>query len=203
MRLLERNDCEMPVARKGVTVLVLFAVSSMFAPWTTADAQATAPQSGTGREAEGVSDKPPEFEVASIKLIPPGAPRQTGIEVYPGGRVVIYGAGLKALTATAFHLSYWQVSGGDAWTAEDGYNIEAKPPEGLQRNIKDLRHTLFDIEDVRLRGMLQALLIDRFHLKYHREAKNRRCVPAGTERKNASASSKGGRFRAAGPYAGP
>jgi uncharacterized protein (TIGR03435 family) len=161
----------MPVARKGVTVLVLFAVSSMFAPWTTADAQAIAPQSGTAREAEGVFDKLPEFEVASIKLIPPGAPHKTGIEVYPGGRVVIYGAGLKALTATAFHLSYWQVSGGDAWTAEAGYNIEAKPPEGLQRSIKDLRHTLFDIEDVRLRGMLQALLIDRFHLKYHRETK--------------------------------
>ena len=68
-------------------------------------------------------------------------------------------------------MSYWQVSGGDAWTAEAGYNIEAKPPEDLQRSIKDLRHTLFDIEDARLRGMLQALLIDRFHLKYHRETK--------------------------------
>ena len=92
----------MSIARQGMTVLVLLAVSSMFAVWTTAYAQATAPQGGTARKAEGVSEKLPEFEVASVKLIPPGAPRQTGIEVYPGGRVVIYGAGL---TLSCYRLS--------------------------------------------------------------------------------------------------
>jgi hypothetical protein len=164
VRVLGTANCEMSIARKGVTVLVLFAVSSMFAVWTTAYAQATEPQSGTASKAESVSGKLPEFEVASIKLIPPGAPHRTGLDVYPGGRVVISGASLKSLAATAFHLSYWQVSGGDAWTAEAGYNIEAKPSEELQRSIKNLTHSLFDIEDARLRGMLQALLIDRFHL---------------------------------------
>jgi len=41
----------------------------------------------------------------------------------------------------------------------------------MQPNIKDLRHTLFGIEDEHLREMLQALLIDRFQLKFHRETK--------------------------------
>ena len=94
-----------------------------------------------------------------------------GVEVYPGGRVVISGLSLKALTATAFRLSYWQISGGDAWTEKDDYNVEAKPAENLRSSIKDLRHTLFGIEDEHLREMLQALLIDRFQLKFHREAK--------------------------------
>lgn len=85
--------------------------------------------------------------------------------------MVIPGVEMRSLVATAFHLSYWQVSGGDAWTTKDRYNIEAKPPEDMQGSIRNLRHTWFDIEDERLRKMLQALLIDRFQLKYHRETK--------------------------------
>lgn len=113
----------------------------------------------------------PEFEVASVKPVDPNVPHMVGVEVYPGGRVVISGLSLKALTATAFRLSYWQISGGDAWTEKDDYNVEAKPAENLRSSIKDLRHTLFGIEDEHLREMLQALLIDRFQLKFHREAK--------------------------------
>ena len=120
-------------------------------------------------------DKPapelPEFEVASVKPVDPNVPHMVGVEVYPRGRVVISGLSLKALTATAFRLSYWQISGGDAWTEKDDYNVEAKPAENLRSSIKDLRHTLFGIEDEHLREMLQALLIDRFQLKFHREAK--------------------------------
>lgn len=113
----------------------------------------------------------PRFEVASIKPIDPDVPGKVGLDIYPGGRLVIPRAPLKSLVATAFHLSYWQISGGDAWTADDLYNIEAKPPEDMRRSIKNLRHTWFDIEDERLREMLQALLIDRFQLQYHGETK--------------------------------
>jgi uncharacterized protein (TIGR03435 family) len=115
----------------------------------------------------------PRFEVASIKLSVPGPDGRLhmGIEVYPGGRVEISAFRFKALVSTAFHLSGWQVSGGGAWVLKDYYTIEAKPSEEMQRSIKDLRHGLFDIEDERLREMLQALLIDRFKLKYHRETK--------------------------------
>lgn len=66
-------------------------------------------------------------------------------------------------------MSYWQISGGPAWIDKDEYNIEAKPPESVQSSIKNLRYTLFGIEDERLREMLRARLIDRFQLKLHRE----------------------------------
>jgi uncharacterized protein (TIGR03435 family) len=120
-------------------------------------------------------DKPapklPEFEVASVKPVVPNVPHMVGVRVYPGGRVVISTLSLKALIATAFRLPYWQISGGDAWTEKDEYDVEAKPAERLRSSIKDLRYTVSGIEDEHLREMLQALLIDRFQLKFHRETK--------------------------------
>jgi uncharacterized protein (TIGR03435 family) len=117
----------------------------------------------------------PRFEVASIKPSVPGPDGRLhmDIEVYPGGRIILRARTLKGLVCTAFQLSCLQVSGGEDWTRKDLYDIEAKPSTDMQRSIKDLRHTVFDIEDEHLREMLQALLIDRFQLKYHRESKTR------------------------------
>ena len=113
----------------------------------------------------------PEFEVASIKLLEPNVPREMGVKVYPGGRVVISGFSLRNLIATAFQLSYWQISGGENWTQNDEYIVEAKPEESVGSTIKDLRYTVFSIENERLRQMLQGLLAARFQLRFHRETK--------------------------------
>lgn len=122
-----------------------------------------------GQQSAAVS---PEFEVASVKPIDPKASmHMTGLQIYPGGRVVIPTASLKGLIATAFGVSYWQISGGEAWMEKDQYDLEAKPAANLQPAITNLRHGLFDIGDERLRGMLQALLADRFHLQFHLETK--------------------------------
>jgi uncharacterized protein (TIGR03435 family) len=110
------------------------------------------------------------FEVASIKPVEPDTPHMVGVRVYPGGRVVISGLSVKMLVVTAFGLSYWQISGGDSWVEKDAYNIEAKPAQSWSSRIS-LRHSLFGIDDEHLREMLQALLIDRFRLKFHRETK--------------------------------
>ncbi|HEX3940687.1 MAG TPA: M56 family metallopeptidase [Acidobacteriaceae bacterium] len=122
-------------------------------------------------QANGSSGKDlPRFEVATIKPINPGGPHLTGLTVYPGGRVVIPTVTLKSLVATAFHLDYWQVSGGDKWVDNTEYDIEAKAPTDIQWKMNP-RFSWFNIEDERLREMLQALLIDRFQLKVHRETK--------------------------------
>ena len=117
------------------------------------------------------AQEPAEFEVASVKPVVPNLPHIVGVTVYPGARLIIKGLALKDLLAAAFRLPYRQISGGDHWTKSDLYDIEAKPPENLRSNIKDLRYTLFGIEDGYLRRMLQALLIDRFQLKLHRETR--------------------------------
>jgi uncharacterized protein (TIGR03435 family) len=92
-----------------------------------------------------------------------------GVEVHPGGRIVISGLSLKALIGTAFQLSFWQISGGAPWMGQDEYYIEAMPPESWRSRKVSLKHTLFGIEDERLREMLQSLLVERFQLKFHRE----------------------------------
>jgi len=115
--------------------------------------------------------KLPEFEVASIKPVEPGVPHRVGVEIYPGARIIMSTLPLKTLVAIAFRMSYWQISGGDAWTEKDSYDIQAKPPENLLPGITTLRYSNYSIEDPHLREMLQALLIDRFQLKFHRETK--------------------------------
>jgi uncharacterized protein (TIGR03435 family) len=115
--------------------------------------------------------KLPEFDVATIKPTNPEGTSDVGVRIFPGGRVIINGAQLKSLTAMAFAMNYWQLSGGEPWMEHATFNIEAKPAENLQPPITDLSHSYWTIDDPRLRLMLQALLIDRFQLKYHHETR--------------------------------
>lgn len=97
------------------------------------------------------ADQLPRFEVATIKPVEPSAMHTVGVEVYSGGRVVLRTLSLKALICTAFQLGYWQLSGGDDWAEKAEYNVEAIPPEGVRLSLPSTRHTLFTIEDERLR----------------------------------------------------
>ena len=108
-----------------------------------------------------------QFEVASIK---PDADRGFSVRVYPGGRVLLTSMTLKSLVALAFRHNTAQVttSAGD-WIENDTYTVEAKPSESA--GITNTNYTLTDIDDQRLRGMLQALLIDRFKLRLRRETR--------------------------------
>jgi uncharacterized protein (TIGR03435 family) len=112
-----------------------------------------------------------EFEVASIKPVNPNVGHETGVKIYPGGRILIPTASLKGLIMVAFHLSYWQISGADGWMEKDEYDVQAKPPENLRGRIKNPEHSWYEMSDARLREMLQTLLIDRFQLKFHYETK--------------------------------
>lgn len=111
----------------------------------------------------------PQFEVASIKPTDMSGQVNVGVRVYPGGRVVVSGCELSTLARIAFGLTYQHLSGGPDWINEIKYDVEAVPPK--DSGVTDLRYTLFGIEDERLREMLQALLKDRFQLKFHRENK--------------------------------
>jgi uncharacterized protein (TIGR03435 family) len=113
----------------------------------------------------------PQFEVATIKPIDPtpGAMHMVGVKVFPGGRVTITTFSLKALICTAFDINYWQLKGGDAWTEKQMYDLEAKPTQTDPPVTYNVRHSNSAISDERLRQMLQALLIERFQLKFHRD----------------------------------
>jgi uncharacterized protein (TIGR03435 family) len=111
------------------------------------------------------------FEVSTIKPIDPtpGVMHMMGVKVFPGGRVTVTTFSLKEMICTAFDIQYWQLSGGDAWTEKERYDLEAKPAQTDPAITYNVRHSNFTIADPRLRLMLQALLIERFQLKVHRD----------------------------------
>lgn len=102
-------------------------------------------------------DKPPAFEVASVK---PSA-RTRGPDY--NNRFTFNPAGftgrnttLKGLAAEAYHLQLEQVVG-PKWIAENEYDIDAKAGAAATRD--------------QLALMLRALLADRFKLVQHRETR--------------------------------
>jgi uncharacterized protein (TIGR03435 family) len=97
-----------------------------------------------------------EFEVASVR---PAASNTVGstIQGLPGGRLNIRNMSLKEIIVVAWRIQPFQVAGAPAWLDSAHYDISAKSGDGA--NQSDL--TL----------MLRALLVDRFHLKFHRETK--------------------------------
>ncbi len=98
----------------------------------------------------------PQFEVASIKPSAPGQPG-TFIRMAPGGRLNINNMPLKEMIVMAWRIQPFQISGGPAWMDSAHYDISAKPEDAAKRTEVPL--------------MLQALLADRFQLKFHRETK--------------------------------
>jgi uncharacterized protein (TIGR03435 family) len=123
----------------------------------------------TERASGNTAGKLPEFEVATIKPVEPHTKGLVGPVVYPNGKVAIRRTTLKGLIEIAFQLSLWQIAGGEEWMNDTEYNIEAIPPETVSAQTLELRYSNWGIEDQHLRQMLQALLIDRFQLKFHRE----------------------------------
>jgi len=110
------------------------------------------------------------FEVATIKPPDPNMKKGSSIEIYPGGRVLLFQYSLPSLVGTAFRHSRAQIANnGGAWIQDEVFTVEAKAPASA--GITNLNHSLFDIDDERLRQMLQTLLIERFQLKVRRETR--------------------------------
>jgi uncharacterized protein (TIGR03435 family) len=106
-----------------------------------------------------MAQAPREFEVAAIHLsaVAPGA--GTSVEVFEGGRIRIINEPIKLLVRQAFQVQNTQISGGPEWLDSDRYDIEAKTGRAEKPRPGDLA------------PLLQALLAERFHLKFHRETR--------------------------------
>jgi uncharacterized protein (TIGR03435 family) len=112
---------------------------------------------------------PLAFEVATVKPVDPTKMVPIELRVYPGGRLIIHGHDLRTLVSEAFAFPGWQVVGGEKWANERRFDIEGKPPEEFRNSIPGGEFAWFGIQDAQARAMLQALIIERFHLKYHIE----------------------------------
>jgi uncharacterized protein (TIGR03435 family) len=97
-----------------------------------------------------------QFEVAAIKR---SDPSHVGVQTFiaPGGKFSALTAPLKSLVCFAYQLRDHQVTGGPAWVETEPFDVSAKT-DGVAG---------YD----QIRGMVQALLADRFQLKFHRETR--------------------------------
>jgi uncharacterized protein (TIGR03435 family) len=97
----------------------------------------------------------PEFEVATVR--PSATEPQGGVNVglhIDGAQVRIASLTLKDYIAIAYRIRISEVFGPD-WISSDRFDVAATIPEGHKPD--------------EFRQMLQALLVDRFQLKYHKE----------------------------------
>jgi uncharacterized protein (TIGR03435 family) len=118
-----------------------------------------------------VQDPPGEFEVASIRVVEPldtqklvSGQQSLATVSITAGRVDMAGVPLGSLLARAFGVKPNQLEG-PPWltldpidqlhSGEARFDIHAKLPEGTTPD--------------QVPAMLQALLVERFHLKFHRE----------------------------------
>lgn len=105
--------------------------------------------------------KTPAFDVASITPCKPGTPPNPGEHMgmvrftAPGGRFSATAIDLAYLFEWAYAIQPAQHSGGPTWMETDRYDFAAKA-EG-------------NPTDAEMKVMVQALLADRFKLRFHRE----------------------------------
>jgi len=128
-----------------------------------------------------------KFEVASIRLnpdqsVPEGMPPPAPVEgmgggpkegidpdqgppvirIFAGGRLVATRATLRGIIRDAYpsrpdwRLEPWRITGGPDWIRSEKYNIEAKSPNATPEQMMP---------------MLQALLAERFKLRFHWETR--------------------------------
>ncbi|HVV44077.1 MAG TPA: TIGR03435 family protein [Bryobacteraceae bacterium] len=101
----------------------------------------------------------PAFEAASIRASSPGGD-QTWFEINSSGRLIVRAMDVWDMIARAFGTRDSLMMGGPAWIKSDGFNIQATPPgNGTVDRFRALR-------------MLQTLLEDRFHLRWHQEMRD-------------------------------
>jgi len=99
---------------------------------------------------------PKPFDVAAIK---PNKTGSNGISMGTShGRLTASNVTARTLILKAFQLRDIQLSGGPGWISTERFDVSAKTAD---QSISD--------DDLWL--SLQPLLIDRFHLKFHRESK--------------------------------
>jgi uncharacterized protein (TIGR03435 family) len=106
-----------------------------------------------------LAQSPQRFEVAVIRPATAAPGAGTSVNLFEGGRIRIVNEPVKLLVRMAFQLQDSQIAGAPAWVESDCYDIEAR----TGRSEK--------IAPDQMPQLMQDLLGERFHLKFHRETR--------------------------------
>ena len=104
---------------------------------------------------------PAEFEVANIKPSLPGSPQMARIQ---NNRVDAQGLSLKTLVQVAWDMTDELIADAPKWMESANFDVNAKVSTDGSPNAPQI-----DIDD--LRGMLRALLAERFQMKTHMDTR--------------------------------
>ncbi len=121
-------------------------------PGLTVERASRTPSANPPGVLEKLGAPPTEFEVASIRRSPPDAKRNT---VMTGGRFEVYGMNVRDLIALAYNVEPDWIRGADKWIETERFDIRAKSVPTASSDA--------------IRGLVQAMLTERFRLKIHRE----------------------------------
>jgi uncharacterized protein (TIGR03435 family) len=102
----------------------------------------------------------PSFEVASVKLTPPGGDGMFHMSSPGAANFNVTNITMENLISFAFGVDSDRVSGKQNWLGSESYDVSAKAEGGRE------------IPADQLKLMLQQLLADRFKLSLHREMKD-------------------------------
>jgi uncharacterized protein (TIGR03435 family) len=112
----------------------------------------------------------PAFEVISIKPSDLQARSGIGMSTCAGGRIVASKSTLQVLIEKAFNAQPFEIEGLSGWMNNNAWDIDARPPASSKSAaLKPLNRKAPPNDEQR--QMLQSLLADRFHLRFHREVK--------------------------------
>ena len=114
----------------------------------------------------------PAFEVATIKPAAPSPDGHTHIIYPPDGRFSAINITLVALMEWAYSMPSRQILDGPGWLGSTRFDIQAKSDEATDGRIR--KATGEEGREIK-RGMVQALLAERYGLKVHTET---RVLPA-------------------------
>lgn len=101
----------------------------------------------------------PAFEVASIRAHAPGE-GAFSFDISESGRLTTRNMTVWNLIRQAYRKRDSEISGGPGWIKTGGFDVVAQPPQGPP------------VENARVLVMLQGLLEDRFHLRWHEEVRD-------------------------------
>ncbi len=108
----------------------------------------------------------PRFEIASVKPSNMAERGIIGVSAEPSGRVKISHLTAQLLLFVAFDIQPERIVGGPSWKTTEQFDIEGIPPTS-QDHTGPSEASINSRLSREQRLMLQALLIDRFGLRYH------------------------------------
>jgi uncharacterized protein (TIGR03435 family) len=106
-----------------------------------------------------LAQPPQRFEVAVIRPTTAAPDAGTSVNLLEGGRIRIVNEPAKLLVRLAYQLQDSQIAGAPPWLDTDRYDIEAKTGRPEKITPKQMPQ------------LMQELLGERFHLKFHRETR--------------------------------